>query len=57
MWGDGLCKLKNSEVGITGVIEVKVVRKSCVVMELLRSARPSSGRKADSWQREERELM
>jgi len=34
-----------------------VVRKSCVVMELLRSARPSSGRKADSWQREERELM
>ena len=41
---------------MTVVVKVKVVKKSCFVMELLGSARHLSGRKVNSWEREEREL-
>jgi len=56
MWGDGSYKLKNSEVGMTVAVKVKVVRRSCFVMGLLGSARHLSGRKVNSWERDEREL-
>ena len=48
MWGDGSCKLRNSEVGMTVVVKVKVVRKSCFAMGLLGLARHLSGRKVNS---------
>jgi len=43
MWESGSWKLKNSEVGMTGMVKVKVIKQSCFAMELLGSARHLSG--------------
>ena len=40
---NGSCKLKSSEVGMTGVAKVKVIRGSCLVMEIQGPGRHSSG--------------
>ena len=43
MWGNGLCKLKNSELGMTAVMKVKAITQSCFAMETQESARHLSG--------------
>jgi len=55
MWGNGSCKLKNSEAGMTAVVKVRVIRKSCFAMEVRGSARLLSGNENYSRRREERE--
>ena len=55
MWENGSCKLKNSEAGMTGVSEVKVITQSCFATEIRGPAGHSSGNKDRSRGREERE--
>ena len=43
MWGNGLSKLKHSEAGMTGVGKVEAKTQFCSAMEILESARHSSG--------------
>ena len=45
MWGNGSCKLKNSELGMTAVVKVKEITQSCFAMETQESARHLSGNK------------
>ena len=39
MWGNGFCKLRNSKTGLTGEVEVKVIRQYCFAMEVRGSAK------------------
>ena len=43
--GNGSCKQKNSEGGMTGVGKVKVIRQSCLALGILGLARHSLGNK------------
>ena len=56
MWGNGSYKPKNSEVGATVMVEVKVVRRSCFVMGLREWARHLSSREVTFWEREGGEI-
>ena len=57
MWGNGSCKLKNSEPGMTAVMKVKEIPQSCFAMELQESARHLSGNENRVQRRVERELV
>src|ERR1700760_2111797 len=57
MWGNGSCRLMNSEAGIAGVVKVRVIRKSCFATEARGSARHLSGNDNYSRRREERVSM
>ena len=58
MWGNGFCKLKNSEAGMKGVgkVKVKVITQSCFAMEIRESAKHLSDNENYSRVRQEREL-
>jgi len=56
MWGNGFCRPRNSEAGITGVVKVKVIRQFCSVMEVRGPGRHLSGNENYPW-REERESV
>jgi len=43
MWGNGSCKLKNSEPGVTAVVRVKTIMQSYFAMELQGPAKHLSG--------------
>jgi len=57
MWENSSCKLKNSEAGMTGVWEVKVITQSCFATEIRGPARHSSGNKDRSRGSEGRESV
>ena len=57
MWGNGLCKLKNSELGMTAVMKVKAITQSCFAMGLQESARHLSGNENHIRGRVEGELV
>ena len=56
MWGNGFCRLRNSEAGIVGAVKVKVIRQFCSVMEVRGSGRHLLGNENHAWG-EERESV